>query len=346
MKVNREKLLCELESVRPGLTPKETIEQSSCFVFKDGRVMTFNDEVFCSIGSSLEEIEGAIKADPLLNLLRKMKEEDVDVQLKDGALLVRDVKNKGRSKRAKLRMEDEIRLPVDEVEVPEDWNMMDDKLVELIEMVYSCVSKDESQFVNTCVHIHPDFVEACDNYQMCRCPVSTGLKEPVLIRKGSLVSISGLGMVEFGETDSWFHFRNPSGMVLSCRRYVEDYANLGAFLDVAGKKIRLPEGLKEAIATCEVFSNEGADSTWVEVSIRSDQIVLKGEGPNGSYCERKKLKPQFEGDPIRFNVNPHLLVQIVDKSRTCIVSEDRMKVEGDGFAYVVCTNVPDDREEE
>ena len=45
MRVSREKLMQALEAVSPGLANRELIEQSSCFVFKSGMVMTFNDEV-------------------------------------------------------------------------------------------------------------------------------------------------------------------------------------------------------------------------------------------------------------------------------------------------------------
>ena len=44
LRVNRQLLLDALMSVTPGLTQKELIEQSSCVVFRNGQVYTFNDE--------------------------------------------------------------------------------------------------------------------------------------------------------------------------------------------------------------------------------------------------------------------------------------------------------------
>ena len=78
LKINREELLQQLESVVPGLSVKEIIEQSKCFVFKDKKVMTYNDEVACTQDSCLD-IEGAVEAMPLISLLRKLKEEEIDL---------------------------------------------------------------------------------------------------------------------------------------------------------------------------------------------------------------------------------------------------------------------------
>ena len=60
--MNREDILEALEIVKPGLASKEHIEQSTCFAFKNGKVMTFNDEISVSHPvEGLDGLEGAIK---------------------------------------------------------------------------------------------------------------------------------------------------------------------------------------------------------------------------------------------------------------------------------------------
>ena len=72
MKATREKLLKEVEAVLPGISQKELIEQSSCIIFKDGKIYTYNDEISCRYYTHLK-INGAVSAMPLINILRKMK---------------------------------------------------------------------------------------------------------------------------------------------------------------------------------------------------------------------------------------------------------------------------------
>ena len=82
MIINREELLKQLESVLPGLSTREIIEQSSCFIFKDETVNTYNDEIACSQKSVLK-IEGAVQALPFISLLRKLKEEELEKETED-----------------------------------------------------------------------------------------------------------------------------------------------------------------------------------------------------------------------------------------------------------------------
>ena len=80
MRINREELLKALESVTPGLSPKEIQEQTNCIVFHEGQIITFNDEISCSRESPLGDIEGAVRAIPLLTLLSKLTEEEIQVE--------------------------------------------------------------------------------------------------------------------------------------------------------------------------------------------------------------------------------------------------------------------------
>ena len=81
MRINREELLHQLETVAPGLSQKAIIEQSNCVVFQDGKVQTFNDEVSCCTDCCLK-ITGAVKAKALLELLRKLSEDQLDIETK------------------------------------------------------------------------------------------------------------------------------------------------------------------------------------------------------------------------------------------------------------------------
>jgi hypothetical protein len=114
MRINREEFLKELESVLPGLATREIIEQSSCFVFQENQVITFNDEVACS-HATLLDIEGAVVAMPLISILRKLAEEEIEITTSENKekLLI-----KGKHKKVEIRMEAEILLQTESVEKP------------------------------------------------------------------------------------------------------------------------------------------------------------------------------------------------------------------------------------
>ena len=86
-KVNRELLLQQLQAVQPGLSDKDVVEQSSCVVFKDGKITTFNDEIACSIKTDVK-FTGAVPAKALIELLKKLPEETIEIEPTEGELLI------------------------------------------------------------------------------------------------------------------------------------------------------------------------------------------------------------------------------------------------------------------
>lgn len=337
-RVNRMELLQSLQMVQPGISVRDIVEQSSCFVFKDGEVFTYNDEIACRMVSPLEDFTGAVQALPLINVLSKLPEDEVTVLYENGELLVR-----GKKRRAGIRMETEITLPIDSAEKPgEEWTPLHDDFLEAIRMVQDCAGKDESKFALTCVHVHPKWVEACDNFQLTRYRMKTGISEPCLIRKDSLKHIVVLDMQEFNETKNWIHFRAPGGMVLSCRRYIEEYPNLKPIFDFTGMPTQLPKGLKEAVEKAEIFSSENADNNQVRIDIKTGKLQIKGIGNSGWYAEQKKIT--YDGPPIVFQIGPKLLTKLVERHNDCEITANRLKVDGGKWTYVTCLGLVEEQE--
>jgi len=327
MKIDRENLLRCLSSVSAGLASREIIEQSACYVFRDGKVITFNDEVAAVHDCPLTGFEAAIPAKPFTELLRKLAEETVNIIWKDGYLEV-----SGKNKKAKIRGEAEIALPFDTVEDADSWAALEPDFAEAVGIVESCASNDDSSFVLTCVHIMPDYIEACDNFQVCRYPIKTGLTEECLVRHAALRSLAGLGIIEIGASQSWLHFRNSDGLVLSCRRWVEDYQELGGLLEWSGDKVTLPPGLDEAVSKAEVFSAEDAENNNVCLKLNSGKMSIIGEGQFGKYQERKTVA--YDGPDMEFLIAPKLLAAIGKRATDCELMPGRLKIDAGKFVYV------------
>lgn len=330
MLVNREKFLSVLESTSPGLAARELIEQSGCFAFRAGKVATFNDEVACFAASPLgTELEGAVAAKPLLDLLSKLPEDELDVQKAEGKLLI-----KGKGRRAEIVMEAEVKLPVEAVEEPSDWIKLEPDFLEGLGIAHAVAATGkDANFVLTCVHIRPDCLEACDNFQAVRYPVKTGTKESCLIRWSSARHVPPLGMTEVSFGKSWIHFRNAAGLMLSCRRWQEQYENLDPIFDCDGDKITLPGGLAEAVDKAKIFSSDNSESDQIFVRIKDGRLLIRGEGASGRYEEQRKV--EFKGD-CSFLIAPRLLVEISQRATDCLLGPGRLKISAGKFTYVSC----------
>jgi DNA polymerase III sliding clamp (beta) subunit (PCNA family) len=329
MLVNREKLLAAFEAVSPGLAARELIEQSSCLVFLDGKVATFNDEIACSIESPVAGITGAVVAKPLIELLSKLPEEDLDITVEDGKFRV-----KGKGRRAEVVMDAEVSLPVGSVETPTTWVKLESDFLEGLSIVQAVAATGkDANFTLTCVHLHPDWLEACDNFQAARYPVKTGISKSCLIRQSAIKNVPSLGMTEMAEGDSWLHFRNAAGLVLSCRRWQEAYENLDAIFQCEGETATLPGGLAEAVDKAKIFSSENTENDQVFVKMKDGKLLIRGEGASGKFEEQKSVK--FAGD-ISFLISPKLLVEITKRTNECVVGQGRLKIDTGRFLYVSC----------
>lgn len=332
MKVNRAQLLKEVESVLPGLSEKELIEQSDCIVFKDKKICTYNDEIACTYKTKMD-ITAAVQSKPLISLLKKMKEEEIDVSLEENTFLI-----KGKGRRSGIRMESKILLPIDTIESPVKWNSLPEDFTEGLKTVVNCAGNDDSQFILSCIHIHPKWIEACDNQQIGRFKIDTGFTKSILVRKDSLKHIINLDMTKFSETENWVHFKNPAGLMISCRRYVEDYPEVDDILNVSGTKTLLPKGIKDAVERAEIFSSENADDNLVTITVQAGKLKIIGEGVSGWFRESKKT--EYKGNDISFRITPTLLTDLVQKHNECIIASDRMKIEIGKLQYVTVLSVP------
>lgn len=337
-RLNRAEFLQGLESVQAGLSAKELVDQCNSFVFKGGRVVTFNDEVGCRWKSGLpKEFKGAVQAAPLLKLLRQLTEETVEVELTGGEFVIT-----GKRKRTGIAMDAEILLPLDGLQPPGEWVPLHEDFAEAVAIAKDCTGTDEQKFVLTCVRLHPKWVEATDNYQAMRFRMKTGLPEPTMVRASAIKHVVDLGMTEVSTTENWVHFRNPAGLVLSVRRHAEDYATdlKGFFVAENASPAVLPKGLADAAATAEIFSSENADNNVLRVEMRSGRLKLTGRGVSGWHTEVRKC--QYAGPDVRFLISPKILAKLAEKYNDCLITDRRIVVNSGGFSYMSCLGAVED----
>jgi hypothetical protein len=332
--INRADLVRCLESVAPGLASgQETVEQSSCFVFKKGKILTFNEEVYCATTCDVNGLSGAVRSGPLLAILRALPDKEVEIRPGEGVVTVL-----GKARRGAIKYETMIGLPVDLVEKPGDWSPLPEEFNEAAELVHKCAGEDRSAFERTCVHFHPKRIEATDNFQLARYGLKfTGHTEPFLLRKESVKAILPLGMTKYSVTDGWCHFTNPSGVLVSCRKWQGDFPDLSKHFASEGTPVTLPKGLAEAAERALVFSSEDKDSDWITVDLDGTRVKVRGEGVSGWYTETKKAK--FDGPPIKFLISPQLLAELVKNHTDCTLTDRLLKVDAGKFKYATVLNV-------
>jgi hypothetical protein len=340
IRVNRGELLQTLQAVEAGLSPRDILQQSNSFVFRNGYVQTFNDEVSCRAKSPFPKgAEFAVPSGPLTRVLTKMPEDYLTAKLKDADLVLI-----GKARGLRVTVDREIVLSLDSVERPgkEDWQPLPPDFGDAVTIVGECVSKDQSQTAISCVHFHPKWVEACDGLQVARYRIRTGIESPFLVKRDGLRFAAKLGMTKMALTETWVHFKNPTGIVLSCRRYDESFPSdeIRDMFKVEGAEhATLPKGLGTATEVAEIFSAENKDDNFVLVELSPGRVRVKGVGVTGRYWEDKKAK--YHGKPMSFLISPRLLVEITKRHDRVEVTKDRLLANGGKWRYLTALGSPD-----
>lgn len=337
MNINREQLLQQLESVTPGLSKREIIEQSTCFVFTKGRVITFNDEVACWTPVDLK-LEGAVQAEPLLAMLRKLPDETLEVSLKETRIVIQAKKS-----RTRFVWEKEISLPFKSVHEPKEWKKLPSDFLEAVNLVHRCAGKDE-QKLEVYVHLHPERIEACMEHQLGHFQMGLAIVKPVLVRKDSIKHVIALGVTHFGMTSGWIHFRNPKGLILSCRRYAQEaFPDTSKILKISGTHTNLPKALIEVSERASILTADNVEDDAIVIKIQEGKITVIGTGTSGDHRESRKI--QYKGKEITFMIDPALLKELCQRHSEAWVSENTLKVKAGKFTFVTALGTMEEKKE-
>jgi hypothetical protein len=333
MQVDKTKLIEALELVKPGLANTEVVEQAMSFVFRDGRVFTYNEEICMSHPVEGMELEGAVKAEELYKLLLKLSKNDIDITAGDNELVLKC----GRVK-AGIVYQPEVILPIDTIGEIGEWKDIPDTLMKAIEFVSpACNIQDMSRPLLTCVHVSENgYVEASDGFRIIRynvkgMPIGTFLVQAVLVP-----SISSIRPVQIAEGEGFIHFRSEDDTIISCRIFAQDkYVNTEQFLSVKGVPVTLPKSIKKMIDTASIFND-----AMIKLSFKENKLRIKSRSMNGWSQEHATI--EFDGDPFSFQINPKMLLGILNQTLDCEISDKLLKFEGEDWKYVSTLTIEGD----
>jgi len=332
MKTNRQKLLSTLALVKAGLASKEMIEQSTSFVFADGRVFTYNDEIALSHPIDLK-LEGAVSASELLGLLSKAKDDELDLEVSAEGLLVA-----GKKFKAQIKLAAEITLPLGEVQIPDAFLPLPKEFAAAVKFCLFSASSDMTKPALTCIHATIDRVESCDNFRLTvrYFDEKKYFPEPLLIPLNAAKELAGFAPIEYAVKGGWIHFRTADDTLFSCRTYADlKYPDLWAFMELAeGGELKFPSDMREMLGRAGVFSaSKIKTDERVRIGVSEGKLTIKGEGDAGRFEESSRVR--YAGEPTHFYIAPQFLASVLELTDEALVGADRLKFEGDDFVHVV-----------
>jgi DNA polymerase III sliding clamp (beta) subunit (PCNA family) len=330
MIINKEELLKALAIVKPGLSNKEIIEQSTSFAFIEGRVVTYNDEISLSHPVTALTITGAVKADELYLLLNKIKSTDIEIEIQESEILLKA----GRIK-AGLTLQHEIKLPLEELGVIDNWKKLPTNFCKHLKFAASCCSNDMSSPILTCVNVKKDgLMEGSDGYKLLKATLNKPMPvNDFLLPVSAAMHVIKLEPTHVATGDGWVHFKAEE-TILSCRVFEDVYPDVSAILEMKGKEVNFPKTFEEVLDRAAVFSKrEHFLDEEVLVTIGENRVKVRGKSDSGWFEESANMK--YEGKPIDVIITPYLLRNILKETLVGLVSDKKIKFKGEDWVYVV-----------
>ncbi len=332
MNINKNQLQKALEIVKPGLGKSNDSHQADFYGFKDGKVVTYNDEI--SLAHPVEglDLEGALYAKELYGLLSKVKGDEISIEHKS-----REIVLKSGNAKAGFAVR-QFEMPLGEIKTSNDWHDLPDGFVEGINFALPCTSKDLSKPIFNSVHINgtDGFIEATDNYRIASYDIKPKMiAGEHLIPARSARQVARINPSYYAVGGSWLHFKNDEGTVLSCRVLSNKFFNTDDYLDIEGYEIAFPEGIEDVLSRAEVFlQDQFFDDQSVEVTVEEDNIIIYAKSDQSWFEE--SVQADYQGNEMTFKATPRLLKDIFKETKSATITNevDRIAFEGDGWIYV------------
>lgn len=329
MLVDRKEFLRQLESCTPGISNSENIEQANCFIISPKQIVSFNDEILCRQDSVLDGIFCAVPAKPLLETLRKLTEDEVDISLKESQLLI---KCPG-VRRIGITVHVDAVTHHEAVEPPENWQDVAPAFADALSMVADCAAKDSDTFELTCIELSPQGLQATDAFQAIRYKLTVPVSKSVLVRKSACSAVNGLGVAAIAETDNWVHFKTYTGLQVSMRRYSGDFPNLAAaFKAETQATLAIPPAILDSIQKAAAFFADTGNGKQAQFRLKERKLMLRAQNMDGFYEEVRDIG--YEGPSRTFGLNPKYMQTLLKYDYPLALTENSLRIRGENFSYI------------
>ena len=96
-------------------------------------------------------------------------------------------------------------------------------------------------------------------------------------------------------------------------------------------------GLKERENSIDEALNQAnkAREEMKELKFSNEQLMKEAKEERDNIL-REARKVKYDGPPIKFMISPRLLTEILKRTTDCVITKDRLVIDGGKFTYVGC----------
>lgn len=344
MQIITKNLKTALDVVKPGISMKESIEQSSHFAFIENKVFSYNDELCIMCPVEGLNLTGTIDSKELYSYIGKIDVDTIVLTLEETQLKIKA----GRSN-VVLVMNEEIKLPLDDAQLNEKgkWKTLPDDFAQAVDFVSESCATGIDEPITTCVHVSKDgFVEGTDKHRLSHWKFAAPLEiENVLIPATSSKVVVKFNPIKISMGNGWVHFKNKIGATLSCRCFNTKYMDTERILakpTQKGIKIDFPDKLLSVIERAQVFAERAQKSyETITIAVNKKKLFVLSESELGSTF-RESLPTDYTGEDFEFMITPYMIRNILKQLNSCTIYPDRLRFANKSWIHIASLKITND----
>lgn len=333
-------LLDAVNKVLPGTTAKGLVDGGNMIVIMNGELISYNDRI--SVSTFVEddglEIECAINAVDFKNVIKGIKEDEIDLSMADNILSIVSEKT-------------EAEIPVTS-EVKNILAMI--KNLDIASLVFEDLPKDFLDGLNLtrfnvsddyaddnnlfCLCIDGAVIYSSDDFRLSRYEMLTPINSPrCLIPKNNLQELASFNPIGINIGLGWAHFIDANDSVFSCRTVMGKYPISESLFDGFAEttSILLPDDLKSTLEDITPLYDEVmASHKGIKLEIKDD--ILYCEIEKEKVWVKKKLSLIEGGNPnVSFQLSSVFLAEVLGYTNAVQVTDRQAIFETEALMHVI-----------
>ena len=332
--MKKQELLEAINKVRPALQDGKIIEFAGLLIFTGERLVGYGDEL--SISAPLvTDFEAAIEADRFSKLVQKIEQEEIEIALEEGQLILKAGSMETGFALGEYNKESLPDLGIEQVKT---WYKFPQDFSEALKFCIFSSSTDPAFGVLCNLKIEQDRILSSDNFRITEKKLAKKIakmkENSFLIPRKIALFLGALELEKFAITESCIHYCDDTGAMFTHRQLSEEYPELDEYMAIEGKELELPKALSGALSRAEVIVSLSDDMHQVEVQIEEKLVLIKGEGSGGAWI-KETVDSDYKGGNLSFVTVPEHLTQILKYTKKAIVGESAILFIGEDFRHAV-----------
>lgn len=319
MEINTKELLENIVKIMPGIDKGNSlIEGADTVVFNMSQIHSFNDSLSVTVQYHTG-LDGAIKANELFKLLKKIKTETIEISQEEDHFLIKAGKTKAKLKLINTDIIDRIKQIV---QIP--YTDLPNNFMEALDSIF--ISDNAGQYGG--IILHKNIMLTTDVVRLNFYRLSSEIEDMWIPQKNILEILKtkmNLKKYVISEKENrWIHFQTENNVIISS--VLQDFT-LFPIDDVLGAKVQcenaelilkgeFPSDFPEIIDRCSVLSDitESLNKNYITLIMSSDKLKVLGQRDYGEIEEEIDWVSEVK-EPIKCSYIVDFLIKACKKDR-------------------------------